>query len=73
MNNFLLYIEEIGVLISIIFVLIGSLISLGIFIIIGVRPTETFDWSFLIFFLSIVLALIELICSVVRVVSSIKN
>jgi hypothetical protein len=73
MNNFRLYIEEIGVLITIIFVLTGSLISLGVFIIIGIHSTETFDWSFLIFFLSIILALIELICSLVRVVSSIKN
>ncbi|CAF0808651.1 unnamed protein product [Rotaria sordida] len=64
-----LILEELAIVTTLIFVLAAMVfITIG-FIVITSRTNEQFDWSFIVFLLSLMLGFIDLICSLVRVVS----
>ncbi|CAF2045946.1 unnamed protein product [Rotaria magnacalcarata] len=64
-----LVLEELAIIISLLFVLCTSgFLIIGLFVIMA-KSYEQFDWSFFIFVLSFILGLLDLICSLVRVVS----
>jgi hypothetical protein len=67
------FVEEVGVLATLVFLLPGILVSIVIFILTSGDTDEVFDWSFIIFFLAVLLSLIDLICSLVRVVRIVKK
>jgi hypothetical protein len=67
------FLEELAILFTILFILPGALVSVAASIVINNERIEALDWSFFLFFLSVILSLIDLICSLVRVVSMIKT
>jgi uncharacterized membrane protein YjjB (DUF3815 family) len=67
------FVEEVGVLATLVFLLPGILVSIGVFIVTSGDTDEALDWSFIIFFLGVILSLIDLICSIVRAVRIVKK
>ena len=70
-----IFVEEFGILTNLIIVLPGVALSVIVLVLIRYHGEDgtSLDWSSILFFLSIILSLIDFVCSLVRVVCMMKN
>ena len=65
--------EELSLFVTAVFIIPSVIFLIVGFVIVGNNPGEAFDWSFFAFLLSTGLAMIEFICSLIRVVTFFDN